>query len=212
MVGTPEWWRSKCNEEGVMMPYRSCKGVRDDPVPGKPPGVTKRSDLSYFERRPYSDRLAPSSRAAASPGRRIAEPAATAPAVRTARRVLKYPIAIRFAPLSQRAAARRGFVSLLRRTTATGRRIDGNDRGAMIEDRRILTICGDARESVEGLPCDPARVRDPVLVGSRVTARLLVFLDHARIGRLELRAHAAQFVSGIYLEPQMADTGGSTVG
>src|SRR6185437_13108892 len=98
MVGTPEWWRSKCNEEGVMMPYRSCKGVRDDPVPGKPPGVTKRSDLSYFERRPYSDRLAPSSRAAASPGRRIAEPAATAPAVRTARRVWKYPIAI--APLS----------------------------------------------------------------------------------------------------------------
>src|SRR5581483_4406182 len=65
-----------------------------------------------------------------------------------------------------------------------------------------------ARESVEGLPCDPARVRDPVLVGSRVTARLLVFLDHVRIGRLELRAHAAQFLIGIYLETQMVDTGG----
>src|SRR6185437_5737354 len=99
MVGTPEWWRSKCREEGVMIPYRSCKGVRDDPVPGNPPGVTKRSDLPYFERRPYSDRPAPSSRAAASPGRRIAEPAAIAPAVRTARRVWKSPIAI--APLDQ---------------------------------------------------------------------------------------------------------------
>src|SRR6185437_12297344 len=195
-----------------MIPYRSCKGVRDDPVPGNPPGVTKRSDLSYFERRPYSDRPAPSSRAAASPGRRIAEPAATAPAVRTARRVWKYPIAI--APLSVKLIRDVGrdrlrMVRKVMDATVAGRSYPLREKFTM---RRILIICGDARESVEGLPCDPVRVRDPVLVGSRVTARLLVFLDHARIGRLELRAHAAQFLIGIYLEPQMVDTGGLTVG
>ena len=26
--GTPEWCRSKCSDEGVMIPYVSCSGVR----------------------------------------------------------------------------------------------------------------------------------------------------------------------------------------
>src|SRR5450759_2649376 len=33
MSGMPEWLRSKCSPDGVMMPSSKCNGVRDGPTP-----------------------------------------------------------------------------------------------------------------------------------------------------------------------------------
>ena len=58
----PEWCRSKCNPEGVMIPYVSCSGVRDEPVAGVllSGGGVARADFSCGERLPSFDSGAPS--------------------------------------------------------------------------------------------------------------------------------------------------------
>ena len=67
IVGTPEWCRSKCKDEGVMIPTVSCSGVRLAPVPGVAAAVNKRIERSDAALSPYARRGPPSSRAAPAP-------------------------------------------------------------------------------------------------------------------------------------------------
>src|SRR3954451_8018179 len=66
--GTPEWCRSKCSDDGVMMPYVSCSGVRLD---ASSSGtlvfwLKKRAVFSNFDRDPYGLTAAPSARGSAA--------------------------------------------------------------------------------------------------------------------------------------------------
>jgi hypothetical protein len=47
---------------------------------------------------------------------------------------------------------------------------------------------------MKSFPGDAARIGDPILVGSRITTRLLIFLNYLSIGGLQLCLHTAQLV------------------
>src|SRR4051812_6359960 len=68
MSGTPPWWRSKWRDDGVMMPYVSCSGVRLDASSGIVVGRKKRVAFSKRDRLPYGLMPAPSARGSAGIG------------------------------------------------------------------------------------------------------------------------------------------------
>src|SRR3984893_7502613 len=84
--------------------------------------------------------------------------------------------------------------------------LNGDGRSAVIEDRRIFAVDRDVAERVKGLPRNPGRIGDPVLVRPGVAAGLLVLLNQLRVGSPQLRAHTAQFIAGVDLKAQVIDT------
>src|SRR3954468_8153082 len=56
-------------------------------------------------------------------------------------------------------------------------------------------------------PRNAARVGDPVLVRARVTARLLILLDHTLVGGLDLPLHPKQLLVPLELEAQVGYSG-----
>src|ERR1017187_4250473 len=85
-------------------------------------------------------------------------------------------------------------------------RLQGNAaRTGFRRDFGVVTVDWYRVESVKRLPRDSLRVRDPILIGVRVTARSPGLLDQCAIGPRELRAHRGEFLSGIHLKSQMID-------